>query len=176
MIFDAFIAISLVLAFIRGWRKGLLWAVASLVAVVIASMVSMKLSHHLAAYLQNEGIFQSQFTLVVSYILLFLLVMLAFRFVIKGIEKIMKTVMLGWANRLGGGLLYVFFTAFMLSTVLLLGKQLNITGPEAQNQSSLYAYIEPIAPIGMELGGEILPVLKSLYSDINNYLDTVAEN
>lgn len=175
MILDGIIGVALVLAFIRGWKKGVLWAVASLGAVVLGSLVSLKLSHTVALYLQEQNIINSQYTLIISYILLFLLVMYGLRFLIKLIEKLLQSLMLGWANRLAGGFLYIIFSAFILSSIFWLTNQAGILTQEAKNESQLYGFIEPIAPQGIQLGGEVLPFLKSMYQDIGDYLEGFAK-
>ncbi len=174
MIIDGIIGISLVLAFIRGWKKGILWAVASLAAVVFGSLVSLKLSHRIAQYIQEQNIIDSKYTLILSYILLFLLVMYGLRFIIKMLEKLLQSLMLGWANRLAGGALYVLFSAFMLSSIFWVTNEAGILTEEGKNESQLYAIIEPIAPQGIELGGEVLPFLKDLYQDVGTYLERYA--
>ena len=151
MIIDAIIGICLALAFIRGWKKGMLWAIASLAAVVLGSLVSLKLSHRFAQYIQEQEIIDSKYTLVISYILLFLIVMYGLRFLIKMLEKLLQSLMLGWANRIAGGLLYISFTAFMLSSIFWLANEASILTIEAKSESLLYSSIEPIAPKGIEI-------------------------
>jgi membrane protein required for colicin V production len=170
MIIDGIIGISLALAFIRGWKKGILWAVASLAAVVLGSLVSLKLAHRFSVLIQEQNIIDSRYTLVLSYILLFLLVMYGLRFLIKMVEKLMQSLMLGWINRLAGGLLYILFSAFMLSSIFWLTNEAGVLTQEAKAESQLYSIIEPLAPQGIELGGEVLPFLKDLYQDVGTYL------
>lgn len=171
MIIDGIIGISLVLAFIRGWKKGVLWAVASLAAVVLGSLVSLKLSHKFAQLIQEQNLIDSKYTLIVSYILLFLIVMYGLRFLIKMIEKLLDSLMLGWVNRLAGGAVYILFSAFMLSSIFWLTNEAGVLTTEAKQESQLYTAIEPIAPQGIKLGGEYLPMLKELYADIGAYLE-----
>ena len=171
MIIDAIIGICLALAFIRGWKKGMLWAIASLAAVVLGSLVSLKLSHRFAQYIQEQEIIDSKYTLVISYILLFLIVMYGLRFLIKMLEKLLQSLMLGWANRIAGGLLYISFTAFMLSSIFWLANEASILTIEAKSESLLYSSIEPIAPKGIEICGDALPFLKDMYTEVGVYLD-----
>ncbi len=174
MIIDGIILIISILAFIRGWKKGFLWAIASFVAVVLGSLVSLKLAHKVALYINEQNIIDSKYTLIVSYILLFLLVMYGLRFLIKFVEKILKTLLLGWANKLAGGLLYILFSAFVISSILWLSNQVQLIQAEAKQESQLYAIVEPIAPKGIEIGGAALPFLKNLYGDVELYLDDVS--
>jgi len=174
MILDGLIAVSLVLAFIRGWKKGVLWAIASLAAVVLGSLVSLKLSHRVAQLIQEQQIIDSRYTLIVSYILLFLLVMYGLRFLIKMVEKLLKSLMLGWTNRLAGGALYILFSAFMLSSIFWLTNEAGILTVEAKEESQLYTTVEPLAPQGLQIAGKALPFLKNLYQDIGLYLEQYA--
>jgi len=170
MIIDGIIGVSLALAFIRGWKKGILWAVASFAAVILGSLVSLKLAHRFSLLIQEQNIIDSRYTLVLSYILLFLLVMYGLRFLIKMVEKLMQSLLLGWVNRLAGGLLYILFSAFMLSSIFWLTNEAGVLTQEAKEESQLYAIVEPLAPQGIELGGEVLPFLKDLYQDVGDYL------
>lgn len=174
MIIDGIIGVSLVLAFIRGWKKGVLWALASLAAVALGSLVSLKLSHRFAQLIQEQHIIDSKYTLILSYIILFLIVMYGLRFLIKMLEKLLESLMLGWANRLAGGALYILFSAFMLSSIFWLTNEAGILTKEAKQESQLYGAIEPIAPQGIQMAGEVLPFLKTLYGDIGNYLEQYA--
>ena len=87
MIFDGIILILICISFYRGWKKGILWAVFSMVSVVIGILLSLKLSHQVADYLFKQNIMTSQYTLLISFVLIFVLVVLLFRFGIKLIEK-----------------------------------------------------------------------------------------
>ena len=175
MIIDGFIAISLVLAFIRGWKKGVLWAVASLLAVILGSLVSLKLSHRFAEFLQAQQIIDSKYTLIVSYVLLFLIVMYGLRLIIKMIEKLMKSLMLGWVNRLVGGAVYVLFSAFMVSSIFWLANQGGILTEEGKKESQLYSIIEPIAPMGIEIGSDLIPYAKEMFQQVSEHLDKYAK-
>lgn len=175
MIIDGFIAISLVLAFIRGWKKGVLWAVASLLAVILGSLVSLKLSHRFAEFIQAQQIIDSKYTLIVSYILLFLIVMYGLRLIIKMIEKLMESLMLGWVNRIIGGGVYVLFSAFMLSSIFWLASQGGILTEEGKNESQLYGIIEPLAPMGIEMGSAFLPYAKEMFQEVSEHLEKYAK-
>jgi membrane protein required for colicin V production len=172
---DIIIAILCVLAFIRGYKKGLLWAIASLAAVVLGSLVSLKLSHRFAAFISEQGFLDSKYTLIIAYIILFIAVMYGLRLLIKFVEKILETFFLGWANRLAGGLLYVVFTLFVASSILWLANQVQLIKEQTKHESNLYTLIEPIAPMGIKIGGEALPFLKDLYGDVALYLEKVSK-
>ena len=175
MIFDGIILILVCIAFYRGWKKGILWAIFSMVSVVIGILLSLKLSHQVADYLFKQNIMTSQYTLLISFILIFVLVVFLFRTGIKFVEKILDAVLLGWANKVLGAVLYCFMTVFIVSTLVWLFNQVNILGSEIKKDSKTYVYVEPIAPKTIELGSEYLPLIKNLYQEIKGLTQKVVK-
>ena len=169
MIFDGIILILCLLAFIRGWRKGLLWAIVSVIAVFVAVLVSLKLSNLLATYLFETHIIQSQYTLILSFVCLFLATIFLFRTIVKFAEKILETLFLGWINKLFGGILYCFFILFVISTFIWLTSKVNLLKPANKLQSKTYHYIERISPKTIAFISPYIPYFKGLYSDIESY-------
>ena len=166
MVFDGIILILICISFYRGWKKGILWAIFSMVSVVIGILLSLKLSHQVADYLFKQNIMTSQYTLLISFILIFVLVVFLFRFGIKLVEKLLEAVLLGWANKILGGVLYSLMTIFIVSTLVWLFNQVNILGPELKKDAKTYTYIEPISPKVIELSSEYLPLMKNLFQQI----------
>jgi len=166
MVFDGIILILICISFYRGWKKGILWAIFSMVSVVIGILLSLKLSHYVADYLFKQNIMTSQYTLLISFILIFVLVVFLFRFGIKLVEKLLEAVLLGWANKILGGVLYSLMTIFIVSTLVWLFNQVNILGPELKKDAKTYNYIEPISPKVIELSSEYLPLMKNLFQQI----------
>ena len=146
MILDGIVLIISILAFIRGWKKGLLWAVFSLVAVIIGIILSLKLSHTLADYLFKNNILTGQYTLLLSFIIIFLLVLFAFRSGVKLVETFLDKVFLGWVNKAG------------------------LLKDDLKKESISYSYIEPISPKAIELASGYLPLCKNLYHDVEELL------
>ncbi len=170
MILDGIVLIISILAFIRGWKKGLLWAVFSLVAVIIGIILSLKLSHTLADYLFKNNILTGQYTLLLSFIIIFLLVLFAFRSGVKLVETFLDKVFLGWVNNLTGGLLYTFFVLFIASTFFWLANKAGLLKDDLKKESISYSYIEPISPKAIELASGYLPLCKNLYHDVEELL------
>jgi membrane protein required for colicin V production len=175
MVFDGIILILICISFYRGWKKGILWAIFSMVSVVIGMLLSLKLSHQVADYLFKQNIMTSQYTLLISFILIFVLVVFLFRFGIKLVEKLLEAVLLGWANKILGGVLYSLMTIFIVSTLVWLFNQVNILGPELKKDAKTYTYIEPISPKVIELGSDYLPLMKNLFQQIKGLTQRAAK-
>jgi membrane protein required for colicin V production len=175
MVFDGIVLILICISFYRGWKKGILWAIFSMVSVVIGILLSLKLSHQVADYLFKQNIMTSQYTLLISFILIFVLVVFLFRFGIKLVEKILDAVLLGWANKILGGVLYSLMTIFIVSTLVWLFNQVNILGPELKKDAKTYTYIEPISPKVIKLSSDYLPLMKNLFEQIKGLTQGVAK-
>jgi membrane protein required for colicin V production len=117
----------------------------------------------------------SQYTLLISFILIFVLVVFLFRFGIKLVEKLLDAVLLGWANKILGGVLYSLMTIFIVSTLVWLFNQVNILGPELKKDAKTYTYIEPISPKVIELSSDYLPLMKNLFQQIKGLTQGVAK-
>ena len=175
MIIDLIVIGVSVIAFYRGWKKGLLWAITSMAAVILGSLISLKMSHVLAAYLTDNNIINSQYTLIASYAIIFIAVILVLRTGIKFVEKILDKIFLGWINNLSGALLYVLFSIFILSSILLMGNKVGIWTEESITESNLYPIVEPVANWGFDQGSKATPFLKDLFDGVNEHLDKVKE-
>ncbi len=170
MILDGIVLIICILAFVRGWKKGLLWAVFSLVAVIIGIIVSLKLSHTLADYLFKHNILSGQYTLLLSFIILFLVVLFAFRSGVKLVETFLDKVFLGWVNNISGGILYTGFVLFIISTFFWLANKAGLLKEDMKKESKSYTYIEPISPKAIELSSGYIPLCKNLFHDVEELL------
>lgn len=176
MVLDGILLLVCILAFFRGWKKGLLWAIVSIIAVMVGIVVSLKFSHLLANYLFENNILTNSYTLLISFVLLFLLTIFLFRTLIKFVEKILETVFLGWANNLLGGIFYCFLVVFLFSTFLWLCNKADLIKPQFKADSKTYAYVEPIAPKTVALITPFIPYVKTLYKDIEEYFEKISKD
>ncbi len=172
MILDVIVAVSGILAFYRGWQKGIIAAILSLVGVVIGIIFSLKLSYTLADYLRMQNIIDNKYVLLISFILVFIGVVLIFKLIISALEKVLKIAMLGWANRLAGAIMYVFGSLLFMSLLFWLGNKVGLVNPQAKTESKVYSYIEPIAPKTIEVTSAYVPYCKDLLGKVQAYLQT----
>lgn len=170
MVFDAMVLILSTLAFIRGWQKGFLWAIFSLIAVLLGILIALRFSQLLSDFLFRQDILAGKYTLPLSFLVLFLTVLFGFRLLIKLIESLLEKILLGWANRTLGGLLYAGFVLLVFSLFCWLGNQSGLLSQELKKESKAFVYIEPIAPKTVELASLYLPLCKNLYKEVNEVL------
>ncbi|MCC7030853.1 MAG: CvpA family protein [Chitinophagaceae bacterium] len=174
MLLDGILLILCLIAFIRGWKKGLLWALVSVVAVLAGIILSLKFSHLLSDYLFEKNILRNQYTLLLSFILLFIGTIFLFRTLIRFVEGVLETFFLGWVNNLLGGLFYSFFVLFICSMFFWLSNKANLLNRQNKLDSKSYSLVEPLAPKTIAFVTPYLPFFKTLYNDVEMYLAKIA--
>src|SRR5258705_11763251 len=106
MTLDIIYAIIIVLAIFHGYRRGLIVGLFSLVAVIIGLAAAMKLSIVAGKYIGKVVKIPDQWLPIISFAIVFLLVVLLVRWGARVIQKAVEMIMLGWAIKIGGFLFY----------------------------------------------------------------------
>src|SRR6266700_944762 len=102
MIIDLIALILLIMAIIKGWHRGFLIAVLSMLAFIIGIAAAMKLSVLVSGYLNNAVNISAKWLPVLSFILVFVVVVLLVRAGANLLEEAVEMAFLGWLNKLGG--------------------------------------------------------------------------
>jgi len=175
MIIDIIVAIILILAAIKGYRQGLIVALFSVIAFIIGLAAALKLSVLVAGYIGQAVKISDKWLPIISFALVFLIVVLLVRLGARFIQRTVEFAMLGWLNRLGGILLYAGLYILIFSILIFYADQLGFMKPETKNESVTYAYIQPWGPKLMEGLGKIIPVFKGMFSDLEDFFDGVSK-
>lgn len=163
----------LVLSFFRGYRKGLIVALFSVLGVILGMLAALKLSSALATYFLEHNWVTSAWAQIIAYLLLFLGVLWLVRLGARLIESAVKAVMLGLVNRLCGGILYMFIGATIWSSLLWIANKAHIISPESITASHTYVFFEPLAPWVFSHIGTVLPFARDIFSDLQHFFDGV---
>lgn len=169
MILDIIGVILIIIFFVRGYMKGIIVAAFSVLAIILGIILSLRLSEKLASFLLEEKIITSGWVQPLSYIVIFIGVVLIVRLIAKAIETSLEVAMLGWANRLIGGLLYAFLIAMVWSSLLWIGERTQAIKPETITTSITYPYFSKLAPWVVTHMGAILPTAKNLFADLEAF-------
>lgn len=166
------IAISLaILLFARGFKKGIIVAIGSLLAVVLGIVCAMSLSAKLSVYLLDKGWVNSALAPLLSYALLFIAVLWLVRFLARLLEQATNSILLGWANKSIGGLLYIALGMVVYSSVLWLCNSAHILSQETIVHSKVYPYLSPMAPWVFDQVGQLIPIAKDSFADMRLFFD-----
>jgi membrane protein required for colicin V production len=175
MVLDLIFAIVIVLAIFKGYSRGLIVGLFSLVAVIIGLVAAMKLSTVVAGYIGSAVKVSDQWLPVISFIVVFVLVVLLIRIGARAIEKIAETAMLGLVNKLCGIILYVVIYTIVFSVLLFYAEEVNLLKPETISKSITYSYVQPWGPKIINAIGSLIPVFRDMFEQLQNFFDGVAK-
>ena len=163
----------LLMSFFRGFRKGAVVALCSLLGVVLGMVAALKLSGALGAFLMERGWVTSAWAQIIAYVVLFIGVVWLVRLLAKLVESVLKAAMLGLVNRIIGGMLYACIGAIVWSSVIWIANRAHLISPETMAGSHTYDYFAPIAPWVFARIGAVLPFAKDIFSDLEQFFEGV---
>jgi membrane protein required for colicin V production len=175
MILDILVAIIVILAVIKGYSRGLIIALFSVIAFIIGLAAALKLSAVVADHIGNAVKVSDKWLPIISFAVVFFIVVLLVRLGARFIQKTAELAMLGWLNRLGGILLYTGLYILIFSILLFYADQLGLIKPETKNESVTYTYIQPWGPKLMDSLGSIIPIFKGMFQDLENFFESVSK-
>lgn len=148
---DIVIFCILVLLLINGIRKGFILSLFTLIALILGVWAALHFSGFMSSFLIKTFHPTGNWLVILSYSLTFLLVVIGVIIIGKLLEKVVKTVGLGLANRIVGGL-FGLVKGILGITVLLFflvhfdPKEKLITH-KTKETSFCYGYIEKVFPV-----------------------------
>lgn len=174
MFIDLLVVVLLVLALIKGWQKGFIVGIFSFLAFLIGLAAAIKLSTVAATYIGDAVNISQRWLPVVAFAVVFLVVVLLVRLGAKALEGVVNIAMLGWANKLGGILLFALLYLFVFSILLFYATQVNLINPESAQASVTYPYLQPLGPKVVNALGAILPFFKDMFGELLQFFDGVS--
>ncbi len=171
---DVIVIILLVLATFKGFKQGLLLGVFSFVAIIIGLAAAVKLSAVVANHLNQSVNVSSSWLPILSFALVFIVVVLLVRWGAKLIEAAFEVAMLGWLNRIGG---IVFFAAIYLivfSVLLFYATQVNLVQQHVAEKSVTYPYVSWLGPKAIDVFGKLIPWFKDMFIQLQNFFEGVS--
>lgn len=174
MIIDLIFAILVVLAIIQGFRRGLIIAIFSFIAIFIGLAAAIKLSAVVAEHLSNSTKISGKWLPIISFIVVFVLVIILVRLGAKLLEKTVKLITLGWLNRLGGIIFYLAIYLIIYSIVLFYANEMKFFSAKTVEASKTFSLIEPLGPKAIDALGSLIPFFKNMFSDLENFFAKIS--
>ncbi len=165
--------IIILLFFIRGYMKGIIMAAFSVIAILLGLLVALKLSQSFATWLLVNDYIASGWAQVISYVVLFIGVVLIVRMLAKLLQKAIEGLMLGIFNKLAGGIVYAFLGAVIWSSLLWIGARVFVITPESIAESKTYAWLSMLAPWFFEQAGKLIPYVQDTFSKLEYFFNTI---
>ena len=174
MFLDIVYIIVLLLAVIKGYRKGIIVGIFSLLAFVIGLAAALKLSATVAIWLQGHSSINSKWLPFLAFVIVLVSVIFIVKLAAKAIHEVVKALLLGWADKLGGAILYVFIYTLIYSVILFYATNIHLINDNMIESSQTYGFVEPLGPKVIGRIGEWLPWFKDMFKELENFFQPKA--
>ncbi len=173
MFIDIAFLIVMLLAIFKGFSKGLILGIFSLLAFIIGLAAALKLSAVVAHYLENSTGSTAKWLPVLSFMLVFIIVVLLVNLGAGILKKTISLAMLGWADKIGGMVFYVIIYTIIFSVILFFAEKIFLVKPEVVATSSVHDYVSPWGPKVINNLGKIIPVFKDLFLQLQTFFENI---
>jgi membrane protein required for colicin V production len=161
-------------AIFKGYTKGFILAIFSVLGFVIGLAAALKLSTTVASMLAQQTDL-GKWLPALSFLLVFVGTAFVIRIVGKMVQKTFETVMLGWANRIAGILLYALLYSIIFSIFVFYAAQMHIINAEGMAASVCYPYLQPLGPKVIEGFGVVIPWFKNMFGELEQFFGKFAQ-
>ncbi len=147
-IFDIIVGIILLLAIIKGYKKGFIREISSLAALILGVIGSIYFSSFTQNFLSQY--INSDYIGIIAFFVTFLVIIICVFFIAKNIDNMINAINMGWLNRILGAFFSFLKISFIISILLIIissiNKSVKIIPDDVKNSSLLYKPIGDLAP------------------------------
>jgi membrane protein required for colicin V production len=176
MLLDIILLVLLILAIIKGYQRGLIVGVFSLIAIIVGLAAAIKLSTVVAEYIGKAVKISDTWLPFISFAVVFILVVLLIRLGANMLQKTVEIALLGWVNRLGGILLYIAIYLIVYSVILFYVEQVKLIQPDTIQNSVSYTFIQPWGPRVINGFASVIPFFKDMFAELQSFFGGVAQS
>ncbi len=148
--FDILILILLLLAFVHGYRKGLIMQLVGLATIILAAIFGGKLAAVILPELVRLIKLTPEVAKVISYVLAFTGIAVVIALVGRLVQRFIDVVFLSFVNRLAGALVasgaLMVLLSVLLNLVLILDRNETLIKPELKEESFFFRRVEAVVP------------------------------
>jgi membrane protein required for colicin V production len=176
MIIDVAFLVVMIIAFFKGFTKGFIVGIFSFIAFLIGLAAALKLSAIVAHHFETSAGISGKWLPVISFALVFIVVVILVNIGARILKKAVSMVMLGWVDKLGGIILYILIYTIIFSVILFFGTKTLLIKPETLASSSVYDYVSPWGPKVINSIGKMIPAFKDLFLQLESFFGNIGHN
>lgn len=143
---DLFILIPVVWGCVRGFSKGLIMELATLAGLILGIIAAWYFAGTASEYLRQYFTFGETTARIISYVAIFIVVMLLAYLIGKIIEKTVDLIALGWLNKILGAIVGLIKGAIVAGLLVFVIVSLDhgekLITPQVKEKSMFYGFIE----------------------------------
>ncbi len=148
--FDILIAVLLLVAFVNGYKKGLIMQLVWLATIVLAAIFGGKLAAVILPELNRLIKVAPDVAKVISYLLAFAGIAVAISLIGRLLQRFIDVVFLSFVNRLAGSVValgtLMVLLSIILNLVLMIDKREVVIKREIKEESFFFEHIEAVVP------------------------------
>jgi len=165
--------IPLIFGAFSGFKKGFLLEIVSILALILGIIGGIKLLHWGMELLTDHFDINSMILPYLTFILLFLVIIIAINFIGKMIKNMIDLTILGSVDNLAGSILGIFKWALSVSILVWISSSFGISLPEKYTEEAgLYHLVESLAPIFIGYLTIIFPFIEDFFEFVKTFLET----
>jgi len=149
-ILDIIILIPVAWMAYRGFSKGLIIEVATLLALILGIYLSINFSHIVGNWLVEQFDLTTKYLHIIAFIITFIGVVFIVHLIGKVLEKVINIVALGFINKILGAVFGALKAVVLLSVIILLINRFdpnqNLITDKKRNSSMFYEHVESVVP------------------------------
>ena len=166
---DIIILLPLLWGAYKGYNKGLVMELISMLAMILGIVISFRLMQYGIDFLRPMIGADNKMIPLLSFIGIFLVVVLGVNYLGKWLKKVLDYSFMGKLDDIGGAILGMLKWAFAFSLILWLLNEAKISIPHQYVADSLlYPYICEYSPAILNWSGKILPFTGQLVETIKS--------
>jgi len=147
MLIDILFLGMMAIAVFKGITNGLIVAIFSIIGWILGIFAAFKFADVAAGYLKGSLDMSPKTLYILSFVIVFLVVMLLVHLGAKVIEKTVELAFMGWVNKLGGIFFYVLLYTLIFSVMIFFAEKVKLISNETIAASRVYPWVKPIALI-----------------------------
>jgi membrane protein required for colicin V production len=147
MLIDLLFLGMMAVAVFKGIRNGLIVAIFSIVGWILGIYAAFRFADVAAGYLKGTLDMSPKTLYILSFVIVFLVVMLLVHFSAKLVEKTVELAFMGWLNRIGGIFFYVLLYTLIFSVMIFFAEKFKLVSDETIASSRVYPWVKPLALI-----------------------------
>lgn len=160
----------LIIAFLQGYRNGLIKALISFFSLLIGVVLAFQFAGFVAVQLKEYTNITSYWLPFISFLLVLLVVMIVLRWATRLLQQTADWLMLGWLNKLLGMVLYTLIYGTILSAFIYFMSLLGVVEKSKMEASISYDYLAKWWPYFMAKLNQWLPFIKETLGQFSTHL------
>jgi|APTNR8051073442_1049403.scaffolds.fasta_scaffold03814_5 membrane protein required for colicin V production len=181
MVIDVFCLVVGLSGLWIGYTRGIISTVLNLLSVLFGVMAAAKFSPamtDLLTTLFGAGESSHGFMLLAGVILTFVLTLVVFRMLARGLEEGLESFNINFINQVLGGVITALVFIFLYSLIIVFANRSRLIEDATKQDSTTYAFLEKYPEVAWGTGRRVWPIFVEFYEyslDIMDRIDDTVE-